>query len=227
MGLKKEIKNINFWKRLLKNLPKSYKSWFEDEKVFLQKIITKDSKVLEVGCGDGRSLNYIINITQNIIGIDNDDIAVKDAKINFKNYPNVKILLAEASKLPFKDKSFDFVMCMTTFANFGNEKYKILKEMKRVLKDDGKIIISVFSEDALEERMKVYKTIGAGATILEVKDNGTVIFDEKLGANISEQFSEKELIEIFNKVNFKVDEIIKSGIGYICEISKQNRLEKV
>ena len=214
----KEVKNIDFWERLLNEPPESYKSWFNDEKKFLHKHILCNSKVLEVGCGDGRSIKDIINITQNIIAIDNDKKAVNDATNNFKKYSNVRIILADAKELPFEDKSFNFVLCLITFANFGEDKYKVLREMKRVLRDDGKIIISVFSEDALEERIKVYKKLGA--PIKEITKNGTVIFDESLGANISEQFSKSELIKIFNKVELKIDEIVKSGIGYLCLVSK-------
>jgi ubiquinone/menaquinone biosynthesis C-methylase UbiE len=214
-----EIKNIDYWEKLLKEMPKSYRSWFEDEKVFLQETITRNASVLEVGCGDGRSIKDIIEITQNITGVDHDEDAVQHARDNFREYRNVKILLADAVKLPFKNKSFDFVMCMTTFANFAYKKYKALKEMRRVVKDKGKIIISVFSEDALEERMKIYKSLGAD--IKEIKGNGTVVFDESLGDNVSEQFSKDELLRIFDETNLRVEKILKSGIGYICKLSKQ------
>ncbi|MBS3093799.1 class I SAM-dependent methyltransferase [Candidatus Pacearchaeota archaeon] len=214
----KELKNIDFWQKVLQELPESYKLWFKDEKKFLYKNITKNSKVLEVGCGDGRSIKDIIDITQNITAIDNDPKAVIDASNNFKRYKTINISLANAKDLPFKDNTFDHVLCLTTFANFGDDKYKILEEMKRVVRKKGTIIISVFSEDALDERMKVYKS--QEVPIKEIAKNGKIIFDESVGANVSEQFSKKELIKIFSKVKFTVEEIEKSGIGYMCKLSK-------
>ena len=214
----KELKNIDFWQKVLQELPESYKLWFKDEKKFLYKNITKNSKVLEVGCGDGRSIKDIIDITQNITAIDNDPKAVIDAINNFKRYKTINISLANAKDLPFKDNTFDHVLCLTTFANFGDDKYKILEEMKRVVRKKGTIIISVFSEDALDERMKVYKS--QEVPIKEIAKNGKIIFDESVGANVSEQFSKKELIKIFSKVKFTVEEIEKSGIGYMCKLSK-------
>ncbi len=213
--MKSKDNNIDLWERVLNNPPESYKSWFKDEKLFLHKHITKNSKVLEVGCGDGRSIKDILEITLNIKGIDYDQKAVDSAVKNFQNYPNIKFSKAEATNLPFKDKEFDFVLCLTTFANFADSKYKAIEEMKRTLKDNGKIIISVFSEDAFEERMKIY--IKVNAKIKEIINNKKVIFEENV---ISEQFSKSELIEIFNKSKLKVNEIIKSGIGYICLLSK-------
>ena len=201
----------------LENLPKSYQKLFEEEKKYLQKIITLDAKVLDVGCGSGRSVFDILSKTKNIVGIDHSDRAVADAKNNFSRYPSIKILKADAAQLPFDNEEFDFVICMTTFANFADKKFKALEEMRRVLKDSGKIIISVFSENALEERMRVYKTLGV--KIKEVK-NGTVIFDESLGDNISEQFTKEQLENIFSKVNLKIEDIKKVDIAYLCTLVK-------
>lgn len=210
-------RNIDFWENLLANLPKSYKKWFEEEKKYLQKTITPDAKVLEVGCGDGRSIFDILPITKDVIGIDHDEKAVKDAKNNFSSYPTIKIRKADATDLPFKDEEFDFVMCMTTFANFGDKKFTVLKEMKKVLKKSGKIIISVFSEDAFEERIKVYKA--SGVKIKEIK-NGNVIFDEAVGDNVSEQFTKKQLEDIFSRANLHIEDITRVNIAYLCTLTK-------
>lgn len=211
------IKNIDFWEKLLADMPDSYKNWFEEERKYLVKHITKNAKVLEVGCGDGRSIMDIVGITTNIVGIDHDEKAVADAKSNFKNHPNIKILKARAENLPFENKEFNFVMCMTTFANFADSKQKVLLEMKRVLKDNGFIIISVFSEDAFEERMKMYKKLNA--PIKEIRGT-TVIFDEELGDNISEQFSKEQLLDIFAEAKLNVVDIRKKGIAYLCKLKK-------
>lgn len=209
--------NIEYCTDILANLPDSYKKWFEKEKKYLQKIITPNAKVLDVGCGNGRSIRDILSITKNIIGIDHDNKAITDAKNNFSKYSSVKIIKAEAENLPFENEKFDFVICMYSFVNFGNKKFIILKEMKRVLKQNGKIIISLFSEDAFEERIKIYKKINAPIN----KINGTtVILDKSFGDNISEQFSKEQLENIFSKTNLNVEDITKVGIAYLCTLTK-------
>ena len=213
----RNLKNIDYWESLLNDLDPEYKKWFQKEADYLRKNITKNSKVLEVGCGEGRSLRDILPVSKNLTGVDSDKKAVKDAKNHFKNNPTVKILLADAIKLPFKDKEFDFVLCLTTFANFGTKKYKALGEMKRVLKDDGRVIISVFSEDALEIRLRVYNKFGQK---IKAINNGKVVFDEKWEDNVSEQFSEKELRDIFKKVKLIVVEIVKLNMAYLCKLKK-------
>lgn len=211
------MRNNDYHNQLLKSLPESYKHWFQAEKEYLEKHITKDASVLEVGSGDGRSIYDLIPITKNITGIDHDKNAIQEAKDRFTEY-KFNFVLAGAENLLFDDESFDCVICMTSFANFSTKKFKILEEMKRVLKKDGKIIISVFSENALSERMKVYTNLNV--PIKEVTEKGTVIFDESLGDNVSEQFTKEELTDIFSKVDLKIENIEEVEIAYLVTLTK-------
>lgn len=211
--------NADYWDDfVLTNLPDSYKKWFEEEKKYLLKHIAKNSNVLEVGCGNGRSIFDILSITKNITGIDHDQRAVNDTKKNFSKYPNINFLKADAANLSFENEKFDFVICMTTFANFADKKFIILKEMKRVLKNSGHIIISVFSEDAFDERMKVYKASGVNIKKIE---GTTLTFDEAFGANISEQFNKEQLENIFSQVKLSIENITKINIAYLCKLKKK------
>jgi len=210
-------KNIDCWKEVLANSPESYNKWFEEEKKYLQKIVTSNAKVLDIGCGDGRSIFDIISKTKNVVGIDHDEKAISDAKNNFFRHPSIKFIKEDATNLSFDDEEFDFVICMGTFANFAENKFVVLKEMGRVLKKSGKIIISVYSEDAFDERIKVYKA--SGVKINEIK-NGTVIFEETLGDNISEQFTKKQLEDIFSQANLQIEDLTKVNIAYLCTLTK-------
>ena len=217
--MEKEKSNIEYWEEVIKDEPESYKKWHKEETEFLRERVKEEERILEVGCGNGRSLKEILNKKPSIFGIDHDKKAIEDAKENFKDYPNSNFEVAKAEKMPFENNYFDVITIMGTFANFGKKKQEILEEIKRVLKENGKIIISVFSENAFEERMEVYKR--AGVKIKEIK--GTTVtfeFDNSLGDDSSEQFSEKELREIFEKANLKVKEIKKINIAYLCELTK-------
>lgn len=207
------------WKNLASNvLPPSYEKWFREEKKYIQKSIKRNSLVLEVGCGDGRSITNILNITKNIVGIDHDQKAVDRATKNFSSSPRVKILLASAENMPFNDKTFDAVLCIGTFSNFAEKKLIILNEVSRVLKDDGIIIVSTYSENALDERLRAYKALN-----LKVKEiqGTTCTFEKSVGDNVSEQFTKEELRNIFSRVNLKVKNITKVDIGYLCKLAKR------
>ena len=71
------------------------------------------------------------------IGIDNSEELLK------KNpYKTIK---SDAEQLPFKDKEFDFITCVTAIHNFTNNK-KALDEMNRVIKEKGKIVITILKK---------------------------------------------------------------------------------
>jgi ubiquinone/menaquinone biosynthesis C-methylase UbiE len=205
---------------LIKNTTLAFKKWSREEKRYLLSNIKRNSKVLDVGCGDGRTIKELLQITNKITGVDNDIKAVKFARRNFKRFSKTKILLADAKALPIKNAAFDYIVCMgNTFGNFGADKYQILREMRRVLKPRGKIIISVYSEDALDERLKAYKKIGLGVTV--IRKSNTILLDIKqTNTNISEQFSKVRLANIFKKVGFKFVGIKKVNIAYLCILSK-------
>lgn len=209
--------NSDYWTELLTKMPESFQNWFKEEKTYLQKHIVPNSKVLDIGCGDGRSISDIISITKNIIGIDHDKNAIDSATNKFSNYSSIKFIQEEASNLSFNNDTFDFIICMGTFANFADKKFEIIQEMRRVLKDTGKIIISVYSENALKERIKLYK-------ITDIKinkiNNSTIIFDKSLYDNISEQFSKAQLKDIFTKEKLHISNLIELDIAYLCTLSK-------
>lgn len=208
------MKNVDYWEKLIEEPPESYKLWFEAEKEYLIKNITKNSKVLDIGCGNGRIIKIIASTTKNIVGIDNEIKAINDSKHNLKEYPQIKILLADSKKLPFEDNSFDFIVCMASFVNFGKYKLKSLKEIRRVIKKEGYILIDVFSDDAFDERIKIYKKFKA--PIKQI--NGTTVVFEDTG--ISEQFTKEQLIDIFNQAKLRIIEIKKVGIAYLCKLQK-------
>lgn len=121
--------------------------------------ISKDAKILDVGCGTGISSDFNCFV----VGI---DPSIKLLKQN-KNGR----LLGFAEELPFKDKSFDYVVSVTAIHNFKNIK-KSINEMKRVGKYD--FVFSVLRKSGkfdyikkmIEENFKIDKLIEEGKDII-------------------------------------------------------------
>src|SRR3989344_1686636 len=98
-------------------------------------------KVLEIGVGTGKNLPYYDYSKVDLTAIDISQgmllYAENLAKKN--NYP-VKLKLASAQKLPFKDNTFDYIVCTFVLCSVPDP-VEALKEMKRVLKNEGQIIM--------------------------------------------------------------------------------------
>ncbi len=211
--------NIDYWERILQNPSLAYAELFDAEKRFLLSHISPNSKVLDIGCGDGRNIKTILNVTKDIVGIDNDPKAISDARAHLAATPSVQILLADVIALPFPENTFDAVTLMMTLVNFNKNKVTALKEMARVLKQDGKIIISVYSEDAFDKRMEMYKRVQAPIDRVE---GTTVILEISFGANVSEQFSKQEIEVLVEQAGLKISGCKKiASLAYICELTKK------
>ncbi len=100
-----------------------------------------DSKILDVATGTGKQAFAFAKKGYDVIGIDLSEDMLKVA-INKNKYENAKFEVADATNLPFEDKSFDF-SCVS-FALHDmilTIREKALKEMVRVIKPKGTIMI--------------------------------------------------------------------------------------
>ena len=99
------------------------------------------SKILDVATGTGKQAFAFAKKGYDVTGIDLSEAMLKVASKKNK-YENAKFALADATNLPFKDKCFD-VSCVS-FALHDMPltiREKVLKEMLRVTKPEGMIII--------------------------------------------------------------------------------------
>ncbi|WP_128894729.1 class I SAM-dependent methyltransferase [Longirhabdus pacifica] len=101
--------------------------------------INKDSKVLEVGCGTGRTSCYIAKTFGcHVTGVDLSDEMIKKAKERAAyEKMGVDFIQGDVLHLPFNDEQFDVVIAesVTLFAN----PEKAAKEYYRVLKPEGAV----------------------------------------------------------------------------------------
>lgn len=119
-------------------------------KISLAKQIIKGlnfSSCLDVGCASGYMISQIAqsNPDAQYFGVDVYGKAIQYAK---KIYPDIFFKTASAQKLPFKGNSFDLLVCYETIEHV-QDPILTLKEMKRVLKKDGTLILAMDSGSSL------------------------------------------------------------------------------
>jgi demethylmenaquinone methyltransferase/2-methoxy-6-polyprenyl-1,4-benzoquinol methylase len=105
--------------------------------------------ILDVASGTGDFALEANRLYPNkIAGIDLSNEMLKKGmeKIQRKGLNNyINLLSADSENVPFKDESFDAVICAFGVRNFSNLE-RALSEMWRVLKPDGKMVILEFSK---------------------------------------------------------------------------------
>ena len=109
---------------------------------------TNPSNILDIATG---TADFAIEAAklhpEKIVGVDisGEMLKLARAKIEKQDLQHVITLQeADSESLPFKDKSFDAIICAFGVRNFENLN-KGLSEMKRVLKPSGKIVVLEFT----------------------------------------------------------------------------------
>lgn len=110
---------------------------------FLEKrgIRLKNSRLLDIGTGERGYSSEFVKRGAKVIGIDINDQYFQKIGNGNQRFPvslweNVNFLLGDASRLPFKASSFDFVCCSSMIEHIEN-KAGVIKEGSRVLKQGG------------------------------------------------------------------------------------------
>lgn len=98
--------------------------------------------VLEIGCGQGTDTVLISGYTHQIVAIDVSFPALKVATTLSRmraESEKISFIVSDAQCLPLRDDLFDVVFCKDLLHHVSDPK-STLSEMKRVAKEDGKVI---------------------------------------------------------------------------------------
>ena len=140
--------------------------------------IEPDDIVLECACGTGAISKWIAPKCKQLIATDFSDGMLRQAQKNCRNYTNVKIKRADMTQLNCRNDRFDKVVAGNVI-HLLEEPYAAIKELERVCKPGGKIIIPTYINDS------------------EGVNRKTVGLLEKAGANFQRQFDMKSYRKFF------------------------------
>jgi len=127
-------KNLRFrklrdviWKTIINPFLGRYLARIINGKKLLEKYSTH-KRILDVGCGYN-GLDHHCRIRSSLlVGVDNSEVVVK---ASYRRYPDITFVVADARKLPFKDRSFDVSFYGAVLHHIPNNG-EALKEAQRV-----------------------------------------------------------------------------------------------
>jgi len=105
--------------------------------------------ILDAGCGTGHQLNYYCGDATTGVGVDFSEVAIIIARENFTRH---QFLLQDLTKLEFEDEKFDKIVCFNTIEHIQDQD-KAMKELRRVLKKGGIIVMGTNIKDSLQWRL--------------------------------------------------------------------------
>lgn len=147
---------MNFWSKfsfIYDNFLKKDKSKYKELSKLIVPLV-KDKTVLEVAMGTGLITENVCKNASKYEATDYSEEMVIEAKK--KTYEgNINFSVQNMFDLPFEDNSFDVIIASNVLHIIENPELAI-KELKRVLKDDGTLIVPTFThkDNSLTQNFK-------------------------------------------------------------------------
>jgi ubiquinone/menaquinone biosynthesis C-methylase UbiE len=160
MASKKEEKIKTFFNERIKSrgdgefTPEVGKTNFAGHAIldFLKNHIeTKNKRILDAGCGEGRFSKYFIDMHADIVSM---DFSEEYIRVNKKNMPKGKFIVGSVTKIPFPDDTFDYIFSVDVLQHVPELRASI-QEFYRVLKKGGTLIIIDKNKTGLNPKILV------------------------------------------------------------------------
>jgi len=142
----KILNQQKIWDKIAEKWNKFRKKKFKFVEEFLK---NKKGQVLDLGCGSGR--NFIKSENLKFYGVDFSEKMLEfSEKYAQKNNIDVELKKSDASDIPYENNFFDAVLCVAVLHCIESKlkREKVLQEIYRVLKQDCKALISVWSKNS-------------------------------------------------------------------------------
>lgn len=187
--------------------------------------LSKKSVIADIGCGNGRHLIPAANHCKKVYGLDvsTELLFIVQQKLIDNNVKNVELVHSDAVNLPLKNNSVDAVLYIATMHNIAERfrRIKSLEEINRILRKDGKAIISVWSRWQDKFRQHFIKKC---LTKYNKNSFGDIdIYWKQHGLNIPRfyhLYSKRELKGDLNHAGFKILKL--EGVKYFSKKNYDN-----
>lgn len=168
--------------------------------------------VLDLGCGFGRLYHVLEEKQVHYTGVDYSEEQIRVAQ---ETFPNLHFVQAEMSQVPCADHSFHVVYCIAAFHHLPpSHRSSVVKEMKRLLKPGGSVIMTNWNLDSRWARNQINK----GKWSQGEQENEYVVpwknsEGKVMGDRMYYRVSAKELKEFFEQYGFVEEEqyYVKNG----------------
>lgn len=132
----------------------------------------RETQILDLGCGIGR---HAMLFAKNNFSVTAADISQsglnKLDSIAKENNLSIKTILSNITKLPVDDKKFDNILAFNSIYHTNTKGFKeAISEMKRVLKKEGEVFITLLSKEDPSFELASDKIVDENTRMKEEED---------------------------------------------------------
>jgi SAM-dependent methyltransferase len=184
----------------------------------LKNRFSKEMKILDAGCGEGRNAVYFLNSGFQIFGFDQEELAIQYLRFVAKsvqaNYDAHRFQVGQLEEIPFHTGAFEAVICSAVlhFAKGEAHFWEMIQELSRVLKPggilwfrmctgfggvleqsedlgEGKYLLPDGSERFVLQQKQLDKILELGFQFLEAPKTVLVLGQREMGVFVLEKIS--------------------------------------
>jgi ubiquinone/menaquinone biosynthesis C-methylase UbiE len=101
----------------------------------------QEKDILDIACGEGYGAYLLADVARSVIGVDIAEDVIEHARRKYGDNPKLSFKVGGCSEIPIDDASVDLVVSLETLEHH-NQHEQMLREVKRVLRPGGTLIIS-------------------------------------------------------------------------------------
>lgn len=149
-----QLRPITDWELIYTSDTGAHKNEYPNEDIvrFLFKYIGSDDFVLDLGCGWGNNLEFVLNEGRDACGIDISPTACRQSRTI-----TPKVVQGDFTKLPFASDTFDAVLDRNSIqCNTLNDVEAAIEEAYRVLSPGGKLYSIILATTSNPENFHAY-----------------------------------------------------------------------
>src|SRR5256885_7582075 len=121
-----------------------------DARNILPNVLDSDKVILDIGCGIGQSFIALDCTDRVCIGIDTDEDAIRYGTGRYGS--KIQFILSDAAQIPLPSNTFNLVYSRVSLPYMNIP--KVLKEIRRVLRKDGRVWMTLHSKDMAVEDLE-------------------------------------------------------------------------
>ncbi|MCR4283765.1 MAG: class I SAM-dependent methyltransferase [Parcubacteria group bacterium] len=194
------------------------RTMFWEELNFIKGLIKENDKILDLGCGNGRFFEQLADKNIHYTGSDTSLELLKIARERYGT--KATFIKTEGINLPFDDNLFDTIFSFAVLHHIPSAKLReqFIKEARRVLKNDGILVISVWNLWQKKFIPLIIKYAFLKIFDLSKLDFKDIYlnFNKYRKSRFLHAFTKKDLCRLLEKNDFKIKRIeeIKRKSGY-------------
>ncbi len=210
-------------KKVYEVAPPRTKQYLQAEIDFVLNNIKSSDTILELGCGYGRVLKPLAQKAQTVFGIDSSPANIDSAKEYLSEFDNIQLSVMDAAELSFKKSSFDKIICIQNgISALHVEPQILISESLRVVKRNGQILFSSYSDKFWEDRLEWFRIKSKYQLLGEIDwdktNNGKIICKDGFSAQTYSKADFRELMLKF-KLSYSIEEVDNSSV--FCTIENK------